>query len=285
VRNFDEWFSRFKNSISNYEYYVDFKKIYQNVKRLKIELNILNSLIGSKNIEAEFEQIINKYPETLKCIPLLLAVRESEIYVMDGDGEFYFSFNKLNHPINKYKEFMHKTGLFDLLTNHDISNIVDYVTGVETGLDSHGRKNRGGKLMENFVESRLLDAGFIKEVSYFKEMKSSEIRQKWKLDLGALTNGGRTQKKFDFVVKTQSTVYGIETNFYSSGGSKLNETARSYELIALESQNIDGFAFVWFTDGEGWKNAKNNLEKTFNVLEHLYNIADLKDGIIGRIFV
>jgi type II restriction enzyme len=215
----------------------------------------------------------------------LLAVRENEIYAMDKDGEFCFSFNKFNHSVNQYKEFMHKTGLFDLLTNHVINNIVDYVTGVETGLDSNGRKNRGGKLMEDFVESRLVDAGFIRDMSYFKEMKSSDIRQKWGLDLATLTNGGRTQKKFDFVVKTRSTVYGIETNFYNSSGSKLNETARSYELIAFESRNIDGFAFVWFTDGKGWKNARNNLEKTFNVLEHLYNIADLKDGIIGRIFV
>jgi len=216
---------------------------------------------------------------------LLLAVRESEIYAIDRDGEFWYSFKKLNYSIEQYKIFMRKTGLFDLLENHIISNLIDYVTGVETGLDSHGRKNRGGDSMENLVESYLEKSGFVKNQSFFKEMKSKDITYKWGIDLSALTNDGKTHKKFDFVVKTDSGIYGIETNFYSSRGSKLNETARSYKMIAIESRQIDRFEFVWFTDGKGWNSAKNNLEETFNAMEHLYNIADLESGIMRKVFL
>jgi type II restriction enzyme len=152
ARDFKEWFSTFRESIANYGYYVDFDKIHKNIDEIKVELNILNSLVGSKNIEKDFEDIITKYPETLKCIPLLLAVRSNEISVTDADGEYNFSFRKQNYSIDDYKMFMRKTKLFDLLENHIVNNLVDYTTGVETGLDSNGRKNRGGHLMENLVE-------------------------------------------------------------------------------------------------------------------------------------
>jgi len=180
--------------------------------------------------------------------------------------------------------FMRKTGLFNLLENHLLSNLVDYVTGVETGLDSNGRKNRGGHLMENLVESYLQKSGLRKDETYFKEMKTGEIEDRWSLDLSALSNQGKTVKKFDFVVRTQSMVFGIETNFYSSSGSKLNETARSYKTIAMETNEIDGFSFVWFTDGKGWLSARNNLEETFDVMEHIYSIDDMENGIMERIF-
>ena len=234
--------------------------------------------------EEKFEEIIKKYPEVLKCIPLLLAVRANEIYAIDADGEFRYNFKKANLSVEQYKIFMKKTGLFDLLSNHIINNLVDYATGVETGLDSNGRKNRGGHLMEDLVESFIIKAGFIKNKNYFKEMYIHEITDKWNIDLSAISNSGKTEKRFDFVVKTENMIYGIETNFYGSQGSKLNETARSYKTLALEIDTIEEFTFVWFTDGKGWKNAKNNLEETFDVMEHIYNIKDLENGIMTEVF-
>jgi type II restriction enzyme len=284
MRDFNDWLSKFKTSISNYGYYVDFDKVHRNVDAIKIELNILNSLIGSKDIENEFEQIVVRYPETLKCVPLLLAVREREIYAIDSDGEFTYNFRNANCGIEQYKVFMRKTGLFNLLENHILSNLVDYASGVETGLDSNGRKNRGGHLMENLVESYLQKAGLEKNETYFKEIKTGEIEERWGLDLSALSNQGKTVKKFDFVVKTPIKVFGIETNFYSSSGSKLNETARSYKTIATETNEIEGFSFVWFTDGKGWLSAKNNLEETFDIMEHIYNIDDMEHCVMERIF-
>lgn len=283
-RDFNNWLSGFRESIADYGYYINFEKVHRNVDNIKVELNILNSLIGSNNIETDFENLINKYPETLKCIPLLLAVRSNEIYAIDGDGDYTYNFKNSNLSVEQYKVFMRKTGLFDLIENHIVNNLVDYATGVETGLDSNGRKNRGGHLMENLVESFIQKAGFVKDTSYFKEMYIHQITDKWNIDLSAISNQGKTEKRFDFVVKTPNMIYGIETNFYGSGGSKLNETARSYKTLALETDTIDGFTFVWFTDGKGWTSARHNLEETFDVMEHVYNINDMENGIITEVF-
>lgn len=279
-RDFNNWLSKFRDSIADYKYYIDFEKVYKNVNGIKIELNILNALIGSSDIENEFIKIINKYPEVLKCIPLLLAVRANEIYAVDGDGSFLYHFKKMNYSPEQYAVFMRKTGLFELMEKHIIHSLIDYVTGVETGLDSNGRKNRGGHLMENLVERFIIKAGYVKGQNYFKEMYIHEITEKWGIDLSAISNQGKTEKRFDFVIKTSNMVYGIETNFYASSGSKLNETARSYKQITQEADTIDGFTFVWFTDGKGWQNARNNLKETFDILETLYSIDDLENGII-----
>jgi type II restriction enzyme len=221
----------------------------------------------------------------LKCIPILLAVRGCEIYSIDGDGEYLFNFKKANYSVEEYKMFMRKTGLFTLISEHIINNLVDYVTGVEVGLDSNGRKNRGGHLMEDLVELYLKNAGLVRDNDYFKEMYISEIEAKWGIDLSNISNQGKAEKRFDFVVKKGAMIYGIETNFYTGGGSKLNETARSYKTIALETREIDGFSFIWFTDGKGWKSARHNLEETFDVMDDIYCIKDLEDGVVNTLFV
>ncbi len=282
-RDFKEWLSKFKYSISGYKYYIDFEKVYRNVDRIKVELNILNSLIGSKNIENDFEELIKKYPEVLKCIPTLLAVRQSEIYAQDEDGKYMYNFNKLNYDIEQYKVFMKKTGLFELLQNHIINNLVDYCLGIETGLDSNGRKNRGGHQMEDLVESYIKRSG-VKE--YYKEMYLTDIEKKWNIDLSAISANGTSTKRFDFVVKTNDMIYLIETNFYggNGGGSKLNETARSYKMLSQEADLIDGVTFVWFTDGTAWNSARRNLEETFNVMDNIYNIDDMENNIMDILF-
>lgn len=280
-RKFDEWIEHFRASISGYDYYIDFNKVIHNVDEIKIELNILNSLIGSLDIETEFENIIKKYPETLKCIPLLLAVRGKEIYAQDEEGAFTYSFGRMNYDIEQYKVFMRKTGLFDMIANHLVNNLVDYALGIETGLDSNGRKNRGGHQMENLVEKYIQAAGFIKDATYFKEMYLSEIERKWNIDLSALSNEGKASKRFDFVIKTEKMIYAVETNFYTGGGSKLNETARSYKMLAQEADTIEGFTFVWVTDGTGWNSARGNLRETFEAMDSIYNIYDLEQGILN----
>ena len=284
MRDFDEWLSKFRPSISSYDYYIDFEKVVRNVEEVKVELNILNSLIGSKSIEEDFEKIVTKYPETLQCIPLLLAVRGNEIYAQDEEGAFLYNFKKMNYSVEQYKVFMRKTGLFDMIANHLVNNLVDYALGIETGLDSNGRKNRGGHQMEDLVESYIQKAGFKRDVNYFKEMYVSEVSKKWNIDLSAVSNQGKMEKRWDFVVKTDNCIYLIETNFYGSGGSKLNETARSYKTIATEMKNVKGAKFVWFTDGAGWKSAARNLEETFDVLDDIYSINDMQNGIMMEVF-
>ena len=200
-RDFNEWLASFRNSICDYKFYVDFEKVYGNVDNIKIELNILNSLIGSKDIEKDFKKLVAEYPKVLKCVPILLAVRGREIYAIDGDGEYLFNFAKPNYSVDEYIMFMRKTGLFSLISEHLTNNLVDYVTGVEVGLDSNGRKNRGGHLMEDWVESHFIKAGLVKGIDYFKEMYLADVEKTWNLDLSSISNQGKAKKRFDFVVK------------------------------------------------------------------------------------
>jgi type II restriction enzyme len=178
---------------------------------------------------------------------------------------------------------MKNTGLFDLLQKHIIKDLLDYVKGIEVGMDTNARKNRTGHLMEDLVESFIIKAGFVKFSSYYKELNKSDIERLFSINLDKISNDGKTEKRFDFVVKTDKCIYAIETNFYSGGGSKLNETARSYELIAREAKNIPGFKFIWITDGIGWNTARNNLEQTFDFLDDLFNINDLQEGKLKEV--
>ena len=280
TRDFMQWLSTFRQSINGYSYYTDFEKVYENAERLKIEINILNSLVGSRDIEKDFERIVSKYPECIKAIPILLAVRENEIYCQDEKGAVSYNFDALVQSVDQYKYFMRNTGLFNMLQNHIINNLFDYVMGVEVGLGSNGRKNRGGHQMENLVEGYLKKA----KVEYYKEMYLTEIENKWHIDLAAISAEGTSTKRWDFVVKTLTYIYVIETNFYTGGGSKLNETARSYKMIAEEAKTIQGFKFVWVTDGGGWMSARRNLEETFMVLDDIYNIADMENGTFTSLF-
>lgn len=279
-RNFNEWLGTFRESINGFKYYTDFETVYKNAEKYKIELNILNSLVGSQTIRNDFISLIEKYPECLKAIPLLLAVRENELYCQDEIVSRNFVFHEPYDEASDYIYFMDQTGLFDLIQNHLVSNLYDYVTGVEVGLGSNGRKNRGGHQMEDLVE------GFIKETDceYYKEMYLQDIEKKWNIDLSSISANNTTTKRWDFVVKTEDHIYVIETNFYAAGGSKLNETARSYKMIAEESKNIKNFSFVWITDGGGWISARRNLEETFNVLDNLYNINDLESLVLEKVF-
>ena len=279
-RTFSNWLGTFRESINGYDYYTDFEKVYENAAIFKVEISILNALVGSKDIENEFMALVKRYPECLKAVPILLAVRANEIYCQDENGAINYRFDKLAQTPEQYSYFMRQTGLFDMLEHHIISNLYDYVTGVEVGLGSNGRKNRGGHQMEDLVESYIKKTG----VTYYKEMYLSEIENKWNVDLSAISADGTTTKRWDFVVKTNNNIFVIETNFYSGGGSKLNETARSYKMIAEESKSIKNVDFVWITDGAGWTSARRNLEETFNVLDNMYNIADMENGILIELF-
>ena len=281
MRDFDTWLGQFRESISSYSYYVDFKKVVANAETCKAELHLMNSLIGSRNVEADFRSLYARFPSVLHAIPILLAKREMEIYARDDEGGGMYEFSHPVQSVEEYCVFMRKTGLFDLISHHLVNNLYDYVVGVEAGLDSNGRKNRGGHQMDDLVKGFLVAAN----VEYYPEMNASEIASSWRVDLSPLTNTGKTEKRFDFVVRTKTQVYAIETNFYGSGGSKLNETARSYKMLAIESQAIDGFKFVWFTDGKGWLSARQNLRETFDVLPTLFNIKELEEGVSERVFV
>ncbi len=282
MRDFNKWLGNFRESIADYKYYVDFPSVISHVKKYQKELKLLDSLIGSKNIENDFLKIVKQNPNVLKCIPPMLAKRENIIPCTDNDGTIKYDFNSLKLSVNQYLTFMTKTGLFDLLQNRLVGSLSDYLLGVETGLNSNARKNRGGHLMEDLVEKFIVKAGFTRNKTYYKEMYLSDLEKKFNLNLSNLSNNGDVAKRFDFVIIGKKCVYACECNFYAGGGSKLNETARSYKALAIESKGIKGFKFVWFTDGIGWLSAKNNLKETFDVLDDLYNIDELENGILKK---
>lgn len=285
MRNFEKWIKTFRKSISTYDYYVDFLKVEENVKKLKLELSLLNMLVGSQNIKEDFKYIYSRFPDIIKVIPILLAIRDEKILINDNGLKIY-DFENNNKTIDEYIEFIEKIGLFDFIQNNIKGSIMDYVYGIEVGLDSNARKNRGGKLMENLVEKYLYDMGLEKNINYFKEMYISDIEKKWNYNLNSISNLNRTEKRFDFVIALNNKLYLIEVNFYNSSGSKLNEVSRSYKLLSNEIKKLKDIYFVWITDGEGWKGAKNNLKEVFGVLDTIYNIKDLEDGklydLIGK---
>ena len=283
-RDFNQWIGKFRDSISTWDYYVDFEKIYHSVDNKKQSLLPLNSLIGSKNIEEDFSKLLEKNPLTLKAMPILLAKRDNEFKIVDRDQELLYDFSDVNRRIEEYVVFMRRTGLFKLMEERLLGNILDYVIGVEVGMDTNARKNRTGFAMEQIVEDFLVDAGLVRDITYFKEMNKTAIQEKFKIDLSKISNENNAEKKFDFVVFVNNIVYGIEVNFYSGGGSKLNETARSYKNLAIESKDISNFEFIWITDGNGWHTAKRNLQETFEVLHHLYSLNDLINGTFNLIF-
>ena len=300
-RNFDSWLNEFKTIIASYDYYVDFDKAISNAQQWAPELHWMNSLLGSKKIEDDFIKLITKHPEVLRAIPTLLAIRSVEVPIFELGilSKFKFDGTLGNMLPQDYADFMRSTGLFAMMESSTITNLQDYVIGVEVGLDSNGRKNRGGHLMENLVESHLMSANLKRVYSegkcsltgdpseigvYYKELYTSQMQRFWGIDLSEITNSGTVEKRFDFVVHTSECTYGIETNFYSSSGSKLNETARSYKEMAQESSRIPGFEFVWVTDGGGWKSAKNNLRETFEIMDNIYNLNDLERGAFKELF-
>lgn len=283
MRNFEDWLNTFTESISTYDYYVDNDKIYKNVDKIEDKLNLLNGLIGKENIEEKFIQLLTDYPKLVNVIPILIAVREKEIFVRHNyEEESYKLSFKIKHTetIEDYIVFMRETGLFDLLQNHIISDLKDYVTGVETGLDTNARKNRTGHIMEDLVELFIQKAGFVKGYDYFKEMPTSEIKNKYGIDLTHIKNKNKAEKRFDFVIYNNKIVYCIETNFYNRQGSKLTSIAGDYIQIVNDMKNITNAKFVWITDGKGWKSTKKKLNEAFSEIKYLYNINDMKNNKI-----
>lgn len=276
ARDFQKWLNTFTNTIRTSSYFVDWNKVLKNVEKYKDELNILNGIIGSNDIENEFRRIVIKYPQVVETIPILLAYHYDCIQLSSKT----ITFKHNDYNINEILLFMHESGLFKFLVDKNIKNLIDYLTGVEVGLDSNARKNRGGHLMEDMFEEFLIKS----KIVYDKEIYANDIEKKYSIDLSAITNNKKTKKRFDFCFRlSNGIVYAVEVNFYSGSGSKLNETARSYKEIALASKGIKNFKFMWITDGAGWHGAKNNLKETFDVLDNLYNINNLKNGVLTKL--
>ncbi|MGB4414119.1 MAG: type II restriction endonuclease [Paludibacter sp.] len=264
---FNVFMSQLSETNATLDYFTDFEKIKQNVNRISIKLNQLNYLIGKDDLKTAIKELFDENSKVFEVLDILIAVRKNKIAkTFNRDGEIVLLDSYFISP-EKIFEFIEETGLCDIFRNKNITNLIDYVFGVEVGLDTNARKNRGGENMSKAV-SLLFDNA---NIFYKKEVNSSEF-----VDITSL---GADLKRFDFVIKTQTKTYLIETNFYNGGGSKLNEVARAYSEVAPKINKYPNYEFVWITDGQGWKSAKNKLEQAFSLIPSVYNLTTLENFI------
>lgn len=265
-KNFDKFLSKLQETNQTLDFFCDFEKITHNVDNIKLSLCMLNSLIGTKDLRKSVETIWFRDKTAFSIMDILIAVRsEGKKKIIDSKGQCIV-LDRLFDSVDGVIEYLENTGLANIFKEGKIKDLVDYVFGIETGLDSNARKNRSGHVMEGRVAQILNEAG----ISYRQEVYSNE----WNAITEVL---GDDKKRFDFVIETSNKTYLIEVNFYSDGGSKLNEVARSYSEIAPKINSVSGFEFIWITDGIGWKKAKNKLQEAFNFIPKIYNLTNIQD--------
>lgn len=264
---FKIFLSQLSETNATLDYFTDFKKIKNNVNKISIKLNQLNYLIGKENLKEAVNELYDENPKVFEVLDILIAIRKNKkAKTFNNNGEIVLLDTYFTSP-ELILEYIVETGLAEVFKNKEVTNLVDYVFGIEVGLDTNARKNRGGKNMSKAV-SLIFDKA---DVFYKKEIDNTVFPE--------IISLGADVKRFDFVIKTKKKTYLIETNYYNSGGSKLNETARAYSDVAPKINQYESYEFVWITDGQGWFSAKNKLEEAYNIIPSLYNLITLEDFI------
>ena len=267
-KNFDLFMSQLAETNATLDFYTDFSKIRENVRSIEIKLNTLNYLIGKEDLAAAVKELWDNDKRVFSILDILIATRkEHKKKYLDDMGKPHL-IHELLSTYDGVMKFLNETGVADVLRNKDIKNLVDYVFGVEAGLDTNARKNKSGDITELLLH-RILTANGIK---HRMEVYSHEFP--------ALQEAlGADEKRFDFEIETKRCTYLIEVNFYNGGGSKPNEVARAYRELSPIVNNVDGFEFVWVTDGQGWNSARNKLEEAYNEIDRMYNFESLGNFI------
>ena len=265
-KDFNKFMSQLQETNQTLDFFCDFDKIAANVDNIKLSLCMLNSMIGTTDLRRSVETIWNRDRSAFSVMDILIAVRSGGKKVVLNSAGDCIILDELFTSIDGVMEYLEETGLADLFRQKKINDLVDYVFGIETGLDSNARKNRSGHVMEGMVASILKKNG----IKFRQEVYSTE----WSNLQRVL---GDDEKRFDFVIQTPKKTYLIEVNFYSGGGSNLNEVARSYSDIAPKINSVPGYEFVWITDGIGWKSAKNKLQEAYSIIPSIYNLTSIKE--------
>lgn len=264
-KDFNLFLSQLSETNATLDYFTDFQKVIRNTNSISIKLNQLNYLIGKKDLRKAIEELYEENPKVFEVLEILLAVRtKDKKKTLNDKGEFVLLksyFTSLQGVIN----YIEQTGLSEIFKNKNVTNLVDYVFGVEVGLDTNARKNRSGDNMAKAVALKFKNAN----IPFRSEVNSTEFEE--------IKSLGQDLKRFDFIIQTKKKTYLIETNFYNGGGSKLNEVARSYTDIALKINRYEKFEFVWITDGQGWLSAKNKLGEAYSLIPSVYNLANLEE--------
>jgi type II restriction enzyme len=293
VQNSEEYFSKLthtlKENITTWDYFVNWSKVIKHIENIELELNILNYLIGKSEgvIKSELKTLLNEYPKVAQVIPTLVAFREKQTKVLTSYNfnefiykDYFFEKKEIltDSDINDIIEFADKTGILKLFYEGRIKNIVDYVIGVEVGLDSNGRKNRTGKLMEKIVELFISEICKKNKFEYISKANSKKIKEKWGLKLTV----DKSSRLLDFAINTPQRLFLVETNFYAGGGSKIKSTAGEYKTMSEYWKN-DGHEFIWITDGYGWKTTLFPLQEAFDNIDYILNLQLVSEGVLEEI--
>lgn len=275
--------------ITQWDYFIKWEKVFNNIKPFEVELNILNVLVGKENIKEELTKLILEYPKVIDAIPLLLAIRfknkkDQKINIVSDIKTFEYKHFDLSiktpskAEAENIADFFVGCGLANLLRDKKIKNLVDYATGVEVGLDSNGRKNRGGHQMENAVKTYIKEVCETLNLSYLKEANAKAIKEAWDIDIKV----DKSSRRIDYVINKNGKLYFFEVNFYGGGGSKLKSTATEY-IRMNQYWNDQNIEFIWITDGAGWLKTLKPLREYFDKAEYLLNLEMLKNGVLKKI--
>lgn len=276
--------STLKQKITRWNYFVNWRKVVSNVSRIEHELNLLNSLIGKPDIMQEAKELFQKYPSVIKAVPSLLAVREHSVKILVDVTHFIyktFDFTNSNpsaNEISEFASFIQNSGIGNLLADKRIKNLVDYVIGVEVGIDSNARKNRGGTLMESIVETFVARDCSQNNALYITQATAKKNFSNWNIKI----NVDKSSRIIDFAINKDGKLYFIEANFYGGGGSKLKSTAAEYTRMN-SYWNQQGIQFIWITDGAGWNSALHPLREYFDKADFLMNLEMIKNGCLNKI--
>lgn len=281
---FDKITQSFKEKITKWDYFVNWVKVFRNIEPIEKELNLLNFLIGKEDMETVAFNLIKQYPQVVKAFPILIAVREKSIDILIDTKNFIYkkySFSKGKLTDEECKElanFVVNSGIGEILKDKKIRNLVDYATGVEVGLDSNGRKNRGGTLMEGLVEEFVSDTCQNLGLQYMAQANAKKIKAEWNIDILV----DKSSRNLDFAINRKGKLFFIECNFYGGGGSKLKSTATEY-IEMNRYWNKQGIEFIWITDGAGWKSTLKPLREYFDKADYLLNLEMLKEDTLNLI--
>ena len=272
-----------------WNHFINWDKVFKNVSEIEKDLNILNRLTGKDNFDKMFSAIIKKHPSVVKILPALavrvgIGTNKFDILTNYNHRKLFFEeydFTEFNEKdIKKYLTFVEKTGIKKILQDKKVKNLVDYMIGVEAGLDSNARKNRAGDAMENIVDRFIQNFCKKKGYKYIKEANAGTIKKEFGYNIPI----NKQNRRYDFVVDDGKRPIVFEVNFYNSkGGSKLKATAGEYiGLHALLKKSK--VPFIWITDGPGWGSVGAGLSEAFDSIDYIFNIDMLEKGILTKAF-
>ena len=292
---FEKLLDTLSDSIKGWDYLVNWEKVIRETRSIEMDLHTLNYLVGKDNMEQAFTDLLKQHPQIGRLIPGLLACRDTKIKIFTGlaDGQLRyedFDFRKTvaltDADIKSLYQFASNCGLLKMFKDKRIKFVPDYVFGVEVGLDSNGRKNRGGNAMEGLVETLIaLICTKHNNLKYLSQATASKIRTHWNIEVKVVEKKkANAERIFDFAIRNGQKLCLIETNYYGGGGSKLKATAGEYQTL-FSQVSAQGHSFIWITDGLGWRKTKDPLREAFEKLDYILNLNMVLRGILETILV